>query len=91
MPKGVYDINVNYIQDGNYQSTSFTQTDQGALGSFVLGTTVLGGTTFESIVRDDVQGEFRNMILQILQGGLNEDAEIQSLGITITGAGMSGE
>ena len=91
IPKGVYDINVNYIQDGNTQSTSFTQTDQGALGSFVLGTTVLGGTTFESIVRDDVQGEFRNMILQILQGGLNEDAEIQSLGITITGAGMSGE
>jgi hypothetical protein len=90
-PTGAYDITVNYIQDGDSQTTTFTQSSGGALGSFVLGTDPLGGATYESIIRDDVQGEFRNMVLQMLQGNINENAEIQSIGMSVSMSDMGGE
>lgn len=91
IPSGTFDIDINYIQDGTSQSVTVDQAGAAALDSFVLGIDVLGGASFSVSTTDDVQGEFRSILLQILQSGGDETAEVQSIGLTVSSPTYSGE
>lgn len=86
-PKGIHDLNVEVYGDGEYRYTAtFTMGGEsgGTLGSFILGTSMLGGGKISN-TRRKLFGEYRRIKLKGYNNSANEDFSIFSmlLGYTI--------
>ena len=86
-PKGVHDLNIDVYGDGEFRYTvTFSMGGKagGTLGSFILGTSALGGGTISN-TRRKLFGEYRRIKLKGYNNQANEDFSVFSmlLGFTV--------
>lgn len=88
-PKGSYNIS-GVIKIDDQADQAFTL-DEGlgaqGLGSFKLGTDVLGPATFVEPSAFNIEGKGKTAIIQLSQGGANQDAEVYELVVGVESAG----
>lgn len=93
-PKGTHTITVNFTID-NYAPTSLSYSLQGSsalLGStFVLGSSVLGYTAVTAPYIQPVEGFGRGFQVEMLQSGIDEEAEIQGFAVEYEAGGPGQE
>lgn len=91
-PKGETTFVVGWQRDGQTQQThSVTQAGTASLGAssdqFLLDSDVLAGGRYLHEIFD-LGGEFKELQLEVTQGGLDEDVEVHSFGLQLAGAGV---
>ena len=80
-PKGTHDLNVDVYGDGQYRYTvtfRMGESAGGAFGSFIFGTSTLGGGTISN-TRRKLFGEYRRIKLKGYNNTANEDFSIFSM------------
>lgn len=87
-PQGTAEITLGLTRDGNAQQTfALTQAGGDTLGpssnQFTLGTSTLAGGRYSHNGVDQVEGEFRELQIELSQGGLNQDMAPHGLGLEI--------
>ena len=88
-PGGAYNMILGYTRDNNLQQTAtISQAGSEAIlapapagvNEFELDTSVLSGSYFATRSAD-LEGEFQDIQLEVLQAGSNQDMEVHSIGI----------
>jgi hypothetical protein len=84
-PKGNYTAQFGWTRDNNAQQTQTVSEGGGnVLDSFILDTSVLGGSSYvDRFLELEEGGEFRSISYQALNSGLNQDLELHSLSATV--------
>ena len=93
-PVGDLPVTLAWGRDNRAEQTqTVTQGGTGtALGSFVLGTSKLGGAQFvDRYMALETGGEFRNITYAFRNAGVNEDLELHSFSASVTFGADSGE
>lgn len=96
-PKGSYTLTVGWTRDNNaQQAVTVDQRGSGdvlgptTVNQFVLDDSLLGGGTFITQPAD-LDGEFRDIQLEVTQAGLNQDMEVHSIGLHADRGGVMEE
>jgi hypothetical protein len=93
-PKGLYDLTFGWTRDEHAEQTQNVGQDAtgSALGSFVLGVSTLGGSTYaDRFMSLEEGGEFRQIQYRVSNNVIAEDLEVHMLSTTILRAAESGE
>ncbi len=89
---GNYDITMRLARDEKAaESYTFNQSQTGfLLGTDVLGTGVLGSSSNMQLVSTDIAGECRAVSVELVQGGLDQDANIHEVVLTVAPTAPAG-
>jgi hypothetical protein len=73
------------------QTATFTQNAGAVLGSFTLGTDVLGGSAFTQRFIQEMHGDCRSIQYRINENTNSSDLEVHNIGVALTPSGYSTE
>lgn len=91
-PRSSSTVTFGWTCDSNTeQTTTFSQSGGTVLGTFLLGTDVLGGSRFTQRFIQELNGEFRSIQYRINENADNSDFEMHNIGAALTPTGYSTE